>query len=181
MTQSEITDAIWAATVRCLGMDPDSDDETVQKIVRKSWPSPGLENSNWKPDENVVFLRVTSGTDHYGDLHDVCHDYDADTDQQKAIVIYHRSHRVTWICYGPDADDYADSIRIGVIQPGIREYLAQFKIAIKPHIPEPVRAPEQDETGEIWERSDLVAEFYQLETREYAEDFIDGIPEINLM
>lgn len=179
MTQSELTDIFWEATVRCLGLNPSAD--ATQSRVRKSWPKAGLENSNWKSDENVVFLRISPGGDHYGDLHDVDHVYDAKTDAQKEVVSYHRSHRIMWICYGPDADADADTIRIGIIRPKIREYLARYNIAVKPHISDPVRMTEQDETGETWERTDLTADLYQLETREYPEDFMEGIPSIRLI
>ena len=62
----------------------------------------------------------------------------------------------------------------------VHSYLKASNVAILPHIREPVRVPEQDETGEWWERCDLEADFYQLVTREYPEDFIQTAPEINI-
>lgn len=179
MTQRELTDVFWEATVCCQGMDPA--DPLVQDRVRKSWPKDGLENSNWKPDENVVFIRISPGFDRYGELHDVDHVFDPNAETQKEVVSYHRSYCAMWICYGPDADDNADTIRIGILRQKIREYLAQYNIAVQPHISNPVRMTEQDETGETWERTDLKAEFYQLETREYPEEHIEGISNIQLI
>ena len=179
MTQRELTDVFWEATVRCMGLDPDA--EAAQSRVRKSWPKAGLENSNWKPDENVVFIRITPSNDHYGELHESDHVFDAETGTQKEVISYHRSHRAMWICYGETADEDADIIRIGIVRPRIREYLARFNVAVMPHISDTIRVTEQDETGETWERTDLTAEFYQLETREYPEDIMEGIPTIQLI
>lgn len=180
MTQKQLEDLFWRATVLALGLDPDSEDETVHKRVRISWPTSDTGNSDWKRDENVVFLRISPGYDTYGTLHDIDHVYDPETDTQKEVVYYHRSHRITWVCYGPDSDNDADTIRIGILRDAVHSYLKAHKVAIQPHLREPVRAPEQDETGDWWERSDLEADFYQLVTREYPEDFINTAPNINV-
>ncbi|MBQ3476787.1 MAG: hypothetical protein IJ893_02765 [Bacteroidales bacterium] len=180
MTQRQLEDLFWRATVMCLGLDPDSEDEAVHKRVRISWPTSETGNSNWGREENVVFLRISPGYDTYGTLHDIDHVYDPETDTQKEVVRYHRSHRIVWVCYGPDSDDDADTIRIGIVRDAVHSYLKASNVAILPHIREPVRVPEQDETGEWWERCDLEADFYQLVTREYPEDFIQTAPEINI-
>lgn len=180
MTQRELEDLFWRATVLCLGLDPDSTDEAVHKRVRISWPTSETGSSNWGRDENVVFLRISPGFDTYGNLHDIDHVYDAKTDTQKEVVRYHRSHRIVWVCYGPDSDNDADTIRIGIMRDAIHSMLIARNVAILPHIRDPVRTPEQDETGEWWERCDLQADFYQLVTREYQEDFITAIPKIKI-
>lgn len=180
MTQQQLESVIWRATIMCLGLDPDSEDESVHKRVRKSWPISDTGNSDWGRDENVVFLRITPGYDDYGSLHDIEHVYDRQADTQKEVVSYHRSHSIGWICYGPGSDADADTIRIGILREPVKAYLAANNIAIKPHIREPVRVPEQDKTGEWWERCDLNAEAYQLVTREYQESFMEGTPTINI-
>lgn len=180
MTQKQLERLFWRATILCLGLDPDSTDEAVHKRVRISWPSSDTGNSNWKRDENVVFLRISPGNDPYGSVHDIDHVYDPETDTQKEIVRYHRSHRIVWVCYGPDADNDADTIRIGILRDAIHSMLKAQNVAIQPHLRDPVRVPEPDETGEWWDRYDLEADFYQLVTREYPEDFIDTAPNINV-
>lgn len=180
MTQRQLENLFWQATVMCLGLDPDSEDEAVHKRVRISWPTSKTGNSNWGRDENVVFLRISPGYDAYGSIHDIDHVYDSETDTQKEVVRYHRSHRIVWVCYGPDSDDDADTIRIGIVREGVHSMLKASNVAIQPHLRDPVRVPEQDETGEWWERCDLEADFYQLVTREYSEDFIDTAPNINI-
>lgn len=180
MTQKQLEDLFWRVTILCLGLDPDNENDSVQGRVRVSWPTSDTGNSNWGRDENVVFLRITPGYDAYGSIHDIEHVYDPETGMQKEIVCYHRSHRIIWVCYGPDSDNDADTIRIGVMRDAIHSILKKQNIAILPHIREPARVPEQDETGEWWERCDLTADFYQLVRREYQEDFIDNPPRINI-
>lgn len=179
MTQRELEDLFWRATVMCLDLDPDSEEDEVQRRVRISWPTSETGSSNWERDENVVFLRISPGLDPYGEIQDVEHVYDSQTNTQKEVVYYHRSHRIIWLCYGPDSDDDADAIRIGITQGDIHEYLMASNVAIQPHIRDPIRMPEQDETGEWWERTDLTADFYQLVSREYVENYINTAPEIN--
>ena len=184
MTRQQLEDLFWRATVICLGLDPDSEDEAVQKRVRISWPTvdaeDGIVTTDWKRDENVVFLRISPGYDTYGTLHDVDHVYDAQTDTQKEVVRYHRSHRILWVCYGPYADNDADTLRIGMFRDSIRAYLNEHNVAIMPHLRDPVRMPEKDDSGDWWERCDLEADFYQLVSREYSEDVIDQLPDINI-
>ena len=178
MTQKQLEDLFWRATVMCLGLNPDSEDEAVHKRVRVSWPTSETGSSNWQRDENVVFLRISPGFDTYGDLHEIDHAYDDETDQLKEVVQYYRCHKINWVCYGPDSDDDADAIRIGILRDAVHSYLKRHMVAVKPHIREPVRMNEQDETGEWWERSDLSGECYQLVTREYDIDSIDVPPDI---
>ena len=180
MTQRQLEDLFWRATVLCLGLDPDSTDEAVHKRVRISWPTSETGNSNWRRDENVVFLRISPGYDSYGSVHDIDHVYDPETDTQKEVVRYHRSHRIVWVCYGPDSDNDADTIRIGIVRDAVHSMLKAHNVAIQPHLRDPARVPEQDETGEWWERCDLEADFYQLVTREYTEDIITAAPDINI-
>ena len=180
MTQRQLEDLFWRATVICLGLDPDSEDEAVHKRVRISWPTSETGSSNWGRDENVVFLRISPGYDSYGWVHDIDHVYDPETDTQKEVVRYHRSHRIVWVCYGPDSDNDADTIRIGIVRDAVHSMLKAHNVAIQPHLRDPARVPEQDETGEWWERCDLEADFYQLVTREYTEDIITAAPDINI-
>ena len=178
MTRKQLEDLFWRATVMCLGLDPDSEDEAVHQRVRISWPTDETGSTNWGRDENVVFLRITPGFDSYGELHEVDHEYDSTHDQLKEVIRYHRCHQVLWVCYGPDADTDADTIRIGILRDAIHSYLKKNAVAVKPHIREPVRMPEQDESGEWWERCDLTCECYELVTREYDVDYVNSIPDI---
>lgn len=178
LSRNELEDIFWRATMICLGLDPDSKDEAVQKRVRISWPSSETGNTDWERNENVVFLRISPGLDEYGTLSDISYAHDADTDVLKEVVQYHRNHQIHWVCYGPDSDSDADRIRIGILRDAIRASMRKQNIAVQPHIREPIRMPEQDESGEWWERCDLTAQCYELVTREYAADYIDVPPSI---
>lgn len=179
MNQHQIEDVFWRATVMCLGLDPDA--PASQDRVRISWPKGELGNSDWKIDEDVVFLRVSTGTDPYGTAQDVLYIDDPETGEAKEVVGYQRSIRVNWVCYGPNADESADRIRIGLHRDAVHSYLIGNNIAVQPHIREPVRVPEPDDAGEWWERSDLFADCYEGVVREYPADTIDVAPEINIL
>lgn len=178
MTQRQLENLFWRATVMCLGLDPDSTDEAVHKRVRISWPSGETGSTNWLRDENTVFLRISPGLDSYGDLHEVDHAYDSASDQLKEVVRYHRCHQINWVCYGPDSDDDADAIRIGILRDAVHSFLKRHLVAVKPHIREPIRMDEQDESGEWWKRCDLTCECYELVTREYDIGYIAEPPDL---
>ena len=178
MTQTELETVFWCATMQCLGLDPDTDRQSEQKRVRISWPSADIGSSNWLRDENVVFLRVSPSLDTYGDLHDIAYELVEKTDRFKEVITYHRDYTVLWVCYGPACDADADAIRIGILREPMHSDLLSRNVAVQPHIRQPVRMPEQDQSGEWWERCDLTAECYVLDTRSYDADFIDAVPAI---
>ena len=180
MTQQDLETLFWRATMVCLGLDPDSQDQSVLKQVRISWPLSDIGNTNWGRDENVVFLRISPNLDRYGDLHDIEYSYDDKKDEYTEIVSYHRGHSVMWVCYGPNACDYADRIRIGIQRSAIHDLLMQYNVAIQPSMRQPVRMPEQDLSGEWWERCDLTCDCYELDQREYAADYTDEVPDISI-
>ena len=175
MTQRELEDLFWRATILCLGLDPDDPGEAVQKRVRVSWPQSDTGNSTWGRDEDVVFLRIAPTPDGYEELDDVTTEYDAQTNEAKQRVRYHRSFSITWICYGPGSLEDADTIRTGVKTDAIRHYLNGFGVAVQPHIQSPVRLTEPDESGDWWERCDLTARFYALTERTYTVGEIDSV------
>lgn len=177
LTRHQLENLIWRATVKCLDLNPDDPSDAVQKRVRISWPSAETGNADWKREENIVFLRISPGLDEYGTLLDISYNLD-DTSGAKEVIRYHRCHQIHWICYGPDSDYDADRIRIGILRDSIRASMLKSNVAVQPHIREPVRIPEQDESGEWWERCDLTAQCYELVIREYAAESIDVIPTI---
>lgn len=181
LTQRELEDILWRATIKTLGLEPGTDEEYIQKRVRISWPQSDTGNSDWSRDENTVFLRIMPSPDTYTLLKDISHEYDRDADDMKEVVKYHRCFSVGWVCYGPDAFADADAIRIGILRDPIKTYLRKFRIAIIPDIREPVRLNEQDENGEWWERYDVSARFYELATREYHEGRIALPPDTILI
>ena len=174
LTQKQIEDAFWAATVKSLGLDPAA--EATQNRVRISWPKPGEESTTWQREDDVVFLRITPTSDDYTIQEDIEHVYDSVKDTLKEVVHYHRCFSIQWVCYGPGSGEDADMIRIGIKRESIKLYLKQNGIAIKPNIREPVRQPELDDSGDWWERHDLTAQCYILFSREYEEGIIESVP-----
>jgi len=178
LDRESLEEVIRDATVLALGLDKSRED--VHKRVRISWPTSKTGNSDWQREDDVVFLRIVPGFDDYGNLHDSTYEPDPDTGATKEIVTYHRCYSVSWVCYGPDADNDADTIRIGILRENVRQYLRGFSVAFQPHIPNPTRVPELDETGEWWERCDLTAQCYELVRREYAAEEILVAPNVIL-
>lgn len=176
LSREQLEDVMWKVTVLALGLDETR--EEVQKRVRISWPTSETGNSNWKRDENVVFLRIVPGVDDYGNLHDRAYEPDRRTGDLIEVVTYHRCHSVTWVCYGPDADSDAENIRIGILRENVKQLLRCSSLAVLPHIPPAARVPEPDETGEWWERCDLTAQFYELVRREYAAEEMLVVPNV---
>lgn len=180
LSRRQLEDIFWRATVLCLGLDPDAQDESVHKRVRISWPDSETGNANWKREENVVFLRIVPGSDPYGRLSDVGYGFGEDG-SFKERVCYYRNHQISWVCYGPNADEDADAIRIGIMRGSIHDELMRHRLAMIPGISEPVRVPEIDETGEWWERCDLTAGCYETAVREYTSAFFEKAPQIKIL
>ncbi len=164
-TKRQLEDVIWKATIMALGLD-DSQPE-VQNRVRISRPESDLTNGIWERTENIVFLRVMPGFDEISTQHD---SEVVEDEHGKVIerVSYHRAHALSWICYGPDSYNDADTIRIGLLRPDVMHYLRTNRIGLSPRITEPVNVPEPDEAGLWWDRYDLSANCYELVCREYA-------------
>lgn len=178
LTQENMEDLIWRATVLALGLDPDSDDESIHKRVRISWPE--SEGTTWGRSENVIFFRITLTPDDFTPLKDITHVYDSEHDTLTEKVEYHRRFNVNWLCYGPDAMNEADTIRIGILREPIKTMLKEHGIAFLPHIRDAIRLDEVDQSGDWWRRNDLSADFYVLSSREYSEDYIALPPQITI-
>lgn len=178
LTQRQLENVLRNATLMCLRLDPDNPSEEVQKRIRFSWPNSETGNSDWKREENIVFLRITPGSDPYTLLRDVTYRYDSSTDKQIEEVSYYRHYSVNFIFYGPNSSEDADAVRIGLYREAIKQYLQKNRLAPLTGAREPVRVPEIDETGEWWERSDLFIEFYERVQREYESETVLVAPNI---
>lgn len=176
LTKTQLEDVFWRATILCLGLDPDSKDQSVHNRVRISWPK-GDGNSTWERDENVIFLRISPSDDGYVTPWDITHE--KTNGQLEEVVRYHKCHSIQWICYGPNSGEDADCIRIGILRDSICTYLKEFGLAVLTGIRQPVRLPEMDDSGDWWERSDLTAQCYELAERRYAEGEIAVAPRLN--
>ena len=176
MTRREIENVIWRATMITLGYDPDASE--TQGKVRISWPLTETGNPDWGREENIVFLRLSPISDDYSSLWDLGH---TGGTEYKESVSNHEAYEAFWLCYGPDVLETAQKLRYGIGRENIREYLNSQSMAIKPVITNPVYTPEQDRTGEWWERYDVRAQFYCKQTRQYSEGYIDTTPSISIV
>ena len=174
LTQNQIEDIFWQATVKTIGLDPDA--AATQNRVRISWPKPGEEGTTWHREDNVIFLRIKPTYDDYTIQKDITHVYDSGNDTLKEVVDYHRAFSIQWVCYGPESGEEADAIRIGILRTEVKKYLRQNGIGMKPDIREPARMPELDDSGDWWERHDLTAQCYILFSREYMEGMVEHVP-----
>ena len=179
LTKDQINDVFWEATVRILGLDPDSGEAAVHRRVRKSWPKNDIGNSDWGREENVVFLRITPTGDEYTKVWDISHE-ETEGGTLQEVVRYHRCYSIQWVCYGPDAGEDADAIRIGILTEELRAFLRKYGLAVLTGTPEPIRSPEPDESGDWWERSDLTALCYELAERRYSEGNIEQAPHVTI-
>lgn len=178
MTTVQIQDAFFVATLKALGLDPDDADN--QARVRISYPLSDTGSTNWRRDEDVTFLRISPASDDYTLKYDADYiQYDGGAPREH--VVYHRAWQIDWVCYGPHAFEDADAIRIGIMRDAIRAYLRQYQLAIMPAIGEPQYVPEQDESGEWWQRADLTARLYELGRRTYPAETIEQPPAITIM
>lgn len=176
MTRAQIEDIIWQATVKVLGLDPQA--EATQSKVRISWPLSETGNSNWQRDENVVFIRLAPTSDDYSSLWELSH---ADSNGEYVeLVSNQEAYETVWLCYGPDALEYAQKLRYGLGREDIRAYLNVNSMAFKPVVAMPTHMPEQDRSGEWWERYDVRAQMYCKQVRQYSEGYIDTTPNITV-
>ena len=176
MTQRQLEDVVWMATVMALGLNPASD--ATQSAVRISWPLTEENSPNWLRTENVVFIRFEPYSDDYSALWETSH---ADSnDGFKEAVSNHESYEVLWLCYGPDSLEQAQKLRYGLGREDIRAYLNALSVAFWPHIQMPTHVPEQDRTGAWWERYDVRAPMYCKQVRQYSEGYIDTTPNITI-
>lgn len=179
LIRTELEDIFWRVTIKLLGMDPDSEDQAVQQRVRFQYPDGDMGNSDWKRNEDVIFLSISPTDEDYTLLREASFEEDS-TGNLKEVVRYHKCHSLQWICYGPHCDEDADRIRIGILREPVRAYLRKNNLAVLSEIPQPIRISELDEAGQTWERTDLTARCYELAERSYPAAAIELPPEFHI-
>lgn len=176
MQQKQIEDCIWLATMHILGYDPD--DADMQDKVRISWPTDEMGSPDWSRTDITVFIRVSQLLDNYSALWDIEH---VPTDDGlRENVSNHEAFEVSWIIYGTDALETAQKLRYGLLRENIRRELDAAGMAFKTEIRMPAHMPEQDRTGDWWNRYDLNAQLYLKQTRGYSEEWIGKAPDITV-
>jgi hypothetical protein len=153
LTTKQLEDIFWTLTCQLLGIDPEKD----QSSVRISWPKDG--SLGWKITDDIVFVRVTPDDDPYIQQRHVTYEPNPDGTLQK-VAKYTRAHSIHWICYGPDSNEKAETIRNGLYQLETASSLAENNLFLVLSIPAPIRSPELF-NGQWWERAELQVTYYE--------------------
>jgi hypothetical protein len=154
-----LMDLVYDVTVLALGLDSDSNPQNILPMNPMNSPA-GLTD----PSNDFAFYRITLTDDQYNRQMDVTNDGDAgDPTTINRTTKYVRPLRIKWMCYGVDAMEYSDTIRIMLYDPAVKALLAAQGITLVPNIPSPQPAWEP-KGGQWYQRYDLHADFYQLVT-----------------
>jgi hypothetical protein len=94
---------------------------------------------------------------------DVVHSGATDTSLIDRTTKYVRNLRISWQCYGDDAFEWADTLRIMLFDPTIKNLFAAQGISLVTDVPAPVFIPEPI-GGQWFHRYDINADFNQLVT-----------------
>jgi hypothetical protein len=116
------------------------------------------------PSSDYVFYLVQFTDSPINRQIDVIHSSGTDTSLIDRTIKYVRNLRISWQCYGDDAFEWADTLRIMLFDPTIKELFAAQGISLITDVSEPVFIPEPI-NGQWFHRYDISAEFNQLVTR----------------
>lgn len=160
MTISELETAFWTITMTMLGYDPASTSSNILGKVRTDWPTLG--QPEFDVTEDLVFLKVVPVDDNYNRIRDMSW---VPTDSTGVTLAetytYTRVIGVSWICYGPNSNEAAQTIRNKMFY--ATDVLDGYGLYLIPDTAEPQRAPE--EFNQLWwERTDLFMKFNTLVT-----------------
>ena len=117
-------------------------------------------------DEDTVTIRCDCADDDFSRLRDC-------VDATSGILnvttdVYTVVWRVYWTFYGPSGIDRARAVRSALVTiQQFADILATCNLYVNPSIARPVRVPEENGTGQWWERNDLVVEFNEKVTETY--------------
>lgn len=149
------------------------------KLVRQEWPKVGA--PAWPKNDNIVFIRAVEEDDWYNKVRDQGVDdsnptgygygsgaygsggYGGVTVPTTAALLteYTRVWRVYWVFYGPDSYTRATLVKSAMQLDFIHDTLAASQVYLMPEVGAPKRQPENDISGEWWQRTDFEMVFYE--------------------
>ena len=148
MTIKEAENLFKGVTLDMLGGSPPAD-------VRISWPTQGA--PAFGINQDVIFLRVIEQDGQYNRQKEREYtNIDADTKNQ--ALLYTRILNVTWIFYGPNSFDNAQTVRDKIFYQQHHDTLAKQQVYLITDFQAPRRAPDLFQ-GDWWERVDLSISF----------------------
>lgn len=164
MLLRSIEDVVREATHEILAIP---NNNANKSRIRIAWPTKGA--PDWKINENVTFIRVYAVDEPYNRLKDIRYQNNDQT-SLKQIDNYTRVIAVSWVFYGPNSFDDADTLRSGLIR---NERLRNNKLHVVYNLAAPMRLPELYNDN-WWERTDFTAYFYEEISRESTVPILSG-------
>jgi hypothetical protein len=164
-----LMDLVYDITVQMLGLDPTTVPQNVKPLSFTESPA-GLKD----PHSDCVFYLVQfddEGINRQIDDLTVPNSNPALTTKRTQYV---RNLRIIWQTYGDDGFEWADTLRIKLMDQDILSLFKAQGITLIPGIQAPVYIPEK--IGQQWyKRYDLFAKFNQLVTLESHPPAISGV------
>jgi len=160
MTIEELESAFWTITMGLLGYD--TTDTTLLGKVRTDWPTQGQPGLN--VGEDIVFLKVVPVDDAYNRVRSMTQlPVDSTGVTLNQTYTYTQVVNVAWICYGPNSNANAQTIRNKIFYSTATDLLDSYNLYLVTDTAEPQRMPEAY-NNLWWERTDLTMKFNSLVT-----------------
>lgn len=172
MTITELENTFWTITMDILGYD--TSDKSLQNKVRIDWPTQGQPSFN--VSEDVIFLKIVPIDDNYNRIRDMSWDKtDSTGNTLTETYTYTRVINVAWICYGPNSNTNAQTIRNKMFYDTFTDLLDGYSLYLIPSTSEPTRVPEEF-NNLWWERTDLEMKFNNIVTDTVNVSSIGSVP-----
>ena len=168
LSLEEIEDALHTAICSCLGL-PENENMAVR--------FPYMAAPEKKLAKNTCFIYVLPASDDYCRLSNLSHRDDGN-DKLTEVIESTNAYALNFVCYGPEAGDWARRIKTGLVRQSVRESLSKQYLSLVPGSFTITRAPELANT-EWTERYDVSAQIYQYERVE-AENSTNTIETVNI-
>ena len=159
LTIAQLNTLFQTLVMTMIGLDPAV--STSAYAVRISWPTGGA--PSWKNTEDICFLRIVEKDDEYNRQREA----KFDAARLNQITTYTRVIEVSFVFYGPNSFDHAQTVRDQIFYQKNHDTLALQNIYLIPDIHSPKRAPELFQ-GNWWERTDMSMDFNELIVRNSA-------------
>jgi hypothetical protein len=166
LTLSQLNELFQTLTMSILGLD--SAKPASAYAVRISWPTGGA--PAWKIKEDVCFLKIVEQDNPYNRQRE--RSFDGSASNQ--ATSYTRVINVSFVFYGPNSFDHAQTVRDGLFAQTNHDTLSANNLYMVPDIAAPVRCPELFE-GQWWERVNVNMNFNELVVKNTAVNSLNSV------
>jgi hypothetical protein len=151
LTPKAIETLIQAVTIQALNLP-----NTAASFynVRCGWQTQGQPFKGLS--EDVVFVRAVERDDPYNRVRDI--NYVADPNDYTLLneqATYNRVWEIFYVVYGPNSQDVARQIRSAIFTQTGHDLLVAANLYAVPDLAATRRVPEEQGTGQFWERVDF--------------------------